>query len=348
MDFRLLGNVYGFQDANAYIYQGDFVRVKASGWITTRAGEAAGPDGKNNKGELFDAVDDIWGNHPSTEHKKYTLLVKIEDTIVAAGNDIVITAPVAGRLSFAINDNMTGDNGGFWRVEFEYGTKLRQRFLFVNHNVPDPGDNIKTDIEVFCRNVEQYSAGQLGIEKEFLQDFGYRLEPDDFREIFDDENKPAGFAPTHNQRFMAYLNEQGYDLSRYQMICRIYKHEPSFPQKAGARGVMFAKWPTGNFYPYVTCILTDNTGFSDVTERPLTDVILHEYLHVLDDMFDESGTPGFASPHDRQTSSIPYDNNGSKYDADRSFYFASLGLMADGFSMPPYARLCGDYGQLCY
>jgi hypothetical protein len=353
MDFRVMGNVYGFQDAGKYVYKGDFIMIRATGWINTRMGEAAGPDGKTTKGEEFDAVDDVFGQHPSTAHKKYVLLVKIGDAVMAAGKEVMIQSPEEGRLQFAINDNLVSDNSGFWNVNFESGAGLKQRFLFVNHNIPDGDGRITMAIEDCCGMLHHGSFNQLKIEKEIIDATAYVMGPDDFTKIYERQghdlpDKEVGSAPANNQRFMAWLNQQGYDLSEYQVVFRIYQNQPGFPAvPPGLRGLMWFKLGPGVLYPYVTSIFVNNTAYMNSAERPLADLLLHEYLHVLDDMFQSSGVPEFASPHDRQTSKIPYDAVSSNpFILDREYYIATLGLLQDGFTLPPYARLSGDYGKL--
>jgi hypothetical protein len=348
--FRLIGNIYDFQDADQYVYKGDFIMVRASGWITTRAGEAAGPDGKTNKGETFDAVDDVWGKHHTLQHKKYTLLIKVGDDIIASGKDVVIQSPVDGRLQFAINDNNTMDNSGFWAIQFECGARLRQRILFVNHNVPDPAGQLSADMENCCATIERSSFDVLSIGRDIHMAASYTLQADDFIQHLNDQTKkPDGFTLHYNQRFMAYLNEQGYDLSDYQLIFRIYRHEPHLPPKPNISGRVFYKIYGGGdaLYPYVSVILADNTSFYNAAEWPLADVLLHEYLHIIDEAFMSVGVPEFASPHSRDKNAILYNKTSTHiFDLNREYYKATLGLLEDGFTTPPYARLSGIFGSL--
>lgn len=348
METNFSGKEYGFQGVDIWVNKNDWIRISASGWINTKAGEAVDPNGADTTGKQYDAVDDVFGQHPSTKHKKYALLLKVGDFITAAGKDLMIQCPDEGRLELAMNDNFVSDNSGFWTVKISSGSVLTQKQLFVIQNPVYDVKKIKEAINYFCSEVFDGSGGLIKIEPTVLECTD-PFDPTEF-ETFDSKNE---YAPLYRSQIITFLENNDIDPTQFHGIFRLYVNPVSAPSPGitypaplltSYAGVTFSK-DTAKKLPHYAIILLEQSSLKPGVAAPLSNIILHEYLHIVDMRFGDISIANFANPDGLGENKIPYEPLPNDEDKKRSYYRNMLRLMED-LTPPPYGKLDGTFGSL--
>lgn len=365
--FRVDGKKYELQDADSYVYEGDYLAIKANGWINTRLGESVNPNGADTNGKTWPAVDDAFGKHLTTEHPKYVLLVGINDGIYRGGEDIMIQSRHKGRLSFGINDNMTSDNDGFWLVEFDQGDHLEHKVLIVVQNYTNDIGHIEKAVKQYSDFVEVHSTKLLKLNVT-VHDSKIPLEPGDFKDTI-----LYGFFPNIPKQFKEAMSSEGIDLSEYHYIIRLYM-DPSgslFPPiPSGYPGVTWDVGASADFHPPQTSIRLEATNFDNSGhstggyKAPLENVLIHEYLHGVDFMFKTKGIIDFGHSDNKLgtlgpnhlkykpyiTLTTPPDKIAEEGERENKDYYSRILAKMNSLTKttPPYHLFHGEFGSLEY
>lgn len=356
-NFVVQGNQYGLQDADCWINKGDYLAIKASGWIGTRIGEIVEPNGADANGKTYPAVDDIFGTHPTTTLPKYVLMAGINENYYLGGKEALIQSSHEGRLAFGINDNMTGDNSGWWDVTYSVGDHLEQDVLVVLQNYTDDITFIEKAAEQMAAFIYEKSGKKVKLNIA-IQKAEFDLVPGDFLLSGSD----GGAIASATKEFAANLKSEGIDISAYHSIYRIYK----YPALSGWRtpskdyGDTWGRYVTGGYHTPITVSINldvvnyDNFGFSTGDYKPpLYNTMLHEYMHVLRNMFTEKKIMDFASADDKGKNKIPFAKyTGSLTDPrliseeESLNYYSNMLRLTETLTPPPFQMLHEEYGYL--
>lgn len=356
--FVVQGNQYGLQDADCWINKGDFIAIKASGWIGTRIGEVVEPDGADANGKTYAAVDDVFGTHPTTSLPKYVLMVGINNEFYQGGKNELLHSGHEGRLAFGINDNMTMDNNGWWDVEYSVGDHVEQDILIVVQNYKEEIEHIEKAVQDLAAFVYEHSGKKIKLNMT-LHQAEFDLVPGDFLLSGSD----GGAITSVTKDFKTKLESEGVDISAFHCVMRLYK----YPAVTGWRtpskdyGDTWPRFTTAGFLSPITVSVNldvvnyNDFGFSTGDYKPpLYNVLVHEYMHVLYNMFEEKKVAGFASADDKGKNKIPYTRYGGGSltdpvqigEKESMSYYQNMLRLTESLTPPQYQYLHDGFGYL--
>jgi hypothetical protein len=229
-------------------------------------------------------------------------MVGVGDHYYHGGKEALLLSDYSGRLSFGINDNLASDNDGFWNVEYDIGSHVKQDVLVVVQEFTGDKADIEREVNEFVDFIKNNSGHRLKLNATIF--FSDKIIESGEYMPFED-----GFVPFNTNRIFDYLSSEGYNAKDYQSIIRIYTHSTgpgSVKQPSRNVGLTWNKKSPQEFtLPWVTTIIANNTNYANPggTTLPyksrLVNVLVHEYLHAIDNMFEGVGIMEFANPDNK-------------------------------------------------
>lgn len=330
---KFSGNLGGWRTTGIKVRKGEWIRVKASGWIGfAHGGWHRDPNGRDSNGHFESPAKSYGNNHPAGNCIKNSLILKINNYILQGGTNKLFKSPDTGEIFISNNDNYCTDNSGAWNVHISAGN-IRQKLLFiVNGYDRNMVGTIEGDIRKFEQFVQNATNNEITIEHKLIA-----LPNIDSSELVNYGEK-WGFIAGYSWKLDQELRKQGINPFDYAGIFRIYNHPYSSHNSAFG----------GNTWIWFNDRLgrKDRPGYTSIIgqqmyqgQEPPADYILHEYLHQLDHRFNDAKITEFADADHRGKNGIPAG-------ATKQEYYRNILQITETGRRPPYGILHDIMGHL--